>query len=416
MAIAALVGHSYHGSLFLYNSGKHNSDVVFYKMKRFNHLDGSVIYSAPAFDFANIFPDEDFNNFVFTYHDVKNYVMNTSFSPVLKLFKKDFLNSYDDFLFLENLRYEDIPFHIQVMLRAKMSFCPHFLYNYRISNKTSLINSSHDEKVHDIFKIIEIVEEFLKENQYFEEFEVEFNKFRFIQIIQYVLPSKSDFYFDEAKKELKNLKFNFDADIFNKIQYNNLISSRDFMDYYDQLFDDIKNRFLKSSSDVAEKNRLLSVKNEEISKKDKEISSKDSVISDLNGAIESKDSVISEKNTIIDNNNLLIDKLSNIIDSNDIHINQQDSKIIEKEQIISDLVKEINQKRNTIDEKEKNLKLLNEDLASKLKIIDHYEKEIKELVSKISLLEDNILDLNKKLDSELHENLKLKMQLESISK
>ena len=224
----------------LYDNALANySDIIFFKIIRYDHVKSSKNYNNPGFPFDDLF-DVDFNNFTFTYESVKNYVLNASFATWAKMYKRKFLNSYDDFFFLGNIRFEDVPLHVQVMLRAKMSFCPHFLYNYRISNDSSIINNLSDDKSMDIFKVIDYVEKFLKSTNHLGEFEVEFNKFKFVQIMQYVLKSKTDEFFNEAKQRLKDLEFNFPHDLFNKLQYYELYNASNFIDFQDNLLDILK--------------------------------------------------------------------------------------------------------------------------------------------------------------------------------
>ena len=108
------------------NAIRNDSDMVFYKLARFNEK--KFILNQPAFDLSTSFnKTTNFDNFTFTYKDIKNNVMNTSFSASLKLYKKSFLDSYDDFTFPEGLVYEDVLFHVKTILRAsKISFIPKF--------------------------------------------------------------------------------------------------------------------------------------------------------------------------------------------------------------------------------------------------------------------------------------------------
>jgi len=57
----------------------------------------------------------------------------------------------------------------------------------------------------DIYKIIDIVEEFLKENDYYNELKDEFEYFKLVQISQYILEANNETYFKRAKKELKQI-------------------------------------------------------------------------------------------------------------------------------------------------------------------------------------------------------------------
>lgn len=188
----------------LYENAKRNdSDLVFYKIARLNGQE--FILNQPAFDLSNNFDkNTNFDNLTFTYKEIKNHVLNTSFSPCLKLYKKSFLDKYGDLRFPEGLAYEDVPFHVKTLLRAsKISFIPKFFYVYMIDNQASKM---HDySKVLHIFKIIDMVENFLYENSFFDEFKFEFYLFKITQIVFYLNTSQNAQFFNIAKENFKDI-------------------------------------------------------------------------------------------------------------------------------------------------------------------------------------------------------------------
>lgn len=195
----------------LYNNSLSNgSDIVIFKIARFDN-EGNVNYKLPGFDFDDFFEEVDFNNFSFTYSDIKKYVMNESFSACLKFYKKEIFDKQDDLIFPEGIAYEDVPFHIKIMLYAnKISFVPEFLYYYRF-NPNSIINTSSNGD--DIFIICDMVESFLRKNYYYAEFKEEFELFKISQIFNYLLTTNTEDYFLMAKKEFSEMS----------IEKNNLI-------------------------------------------------------------------------------------------------------------------------------------------------------------------------------------------------
>ena len=195
----------------LYNNSISNgSDIVIFKIARFDN-EGNVNYKLPGFDFDDFFEEVDFNNFSFTYSDIKKYVMNESFSACLKFYKKEIFDKQDDLIFPEGIAYEDVPFHIKIMLYAnKISFVPEFLYYYRF-NPNSIINTSSNGD--DIFIICDMVESFLRKNYYYAEFKEEFELFKISQIFNYLLTTNTEDYFLMAKKEFSEMS----------IEKNNLI-------------------------------------------------------------------------------------------------------------------------------------------------------------------------------------------------
>ena len=71
-------------------------------------------------------------------------------------------------------------------------------YHYRF-NPNGIINTSSNGM--DIFRICDIVENFLKTENYYDEFENEFVYFKITQIMNYMETTNSEEYFQFAKKE-----------------------------------------------------------------------------------------------------------------------------------------------------------------------------------------------------------------------
>ncbi len=185
----------------LYNNITSNqSDLVIFKIAWF--MEGEPIdYNRPLFNFDKIFKGVDFNNFTFTYKDVKSHVLNSGFAPWSKLYRKSFLDKYDDFRFDLGVAFDDVPFHVKSMVRAeKISFAPDYFYHYRYANPNSVNNTSSNGM--DIMKIVNIVEDFLKREGYFNELKEEFYFFKLNQITMYMISSNSEDYFNLAKKTL----------------------------------------------------------------------------------------------------------------------------------------------------------------------------------------------------------------------
>ena len=184
------------------NITSNNSDIVFYKIG--NIKNNKKVDLKPYFAFEKIFEDVDFNNYTFNCYQIREYVFNFYFAPWTKLYRKELLNRYDDFHFVENLPYEDILFHVKTMLRAeKISFVPERLYYYRIDNENSATFDSSTHK--EIYKIIDLVEKFLKENNYYEEFKYEYEFFKTHQILYYLGTHVEEEDFKIAKTYLKDI-------------------------------------------------------------------------------------------------------------------------------------------------------------------------------------------------------------------
>ena len=183
------------------NIESNKSDIVLFKLQSFDN--NSIHKRGVGFKIDEIFDNVDFDMFTFDYHDVKKHVLNSSYSACLKLYKKEFLDRYDDFYFPEEILFEDVLFHVKVMLRAsEISFVNDSLYYYR-SNPQSILNTPVNST--DIFKVIGMVEEFLKLNNFYMEFEKEFIDFKVSQILQYIISSNDEEYFKTAQSEFQRL-------------------------------------------------------------------------------------------------------------------------------------------------------------------------------------------------------------------
>lgn len=179
-----------------------DSDIVLFKIS--NIQDDMETFVTPDLPYEKIFPNADFNDFTFNYHDIKDFILKLYYAPWTKLYKKEFLNQFDDFLFDEDLPYEDILFHVKSMLRAsKISFLPKYLYHYRIDNSDSVSFYSKDHI--KIFDVIDNIESFLNKENYLNEFKMEFEYFKLSQImIHMVRPVDAD-YFKLAKYYLNHV-------------------------------------------------------------------------------------------------------------------------------------------------------------------------------------------------------------------
>ncbi|ALT69745.1 glycosyltransferase [Methanobrevibacter millerae] len=192
------------------NAISNNSDFVIFKIASFR--DGEPInYDEPGFEFEKIFNDVDFDNFTFNYRAIKRHVLLSSFAPWTKFYKKEFLDKYNDFRFHTNVAFDDVPFHVQSMIRAeRISYVPEFFYHYRLSNPNSVNNTASNAP--DIFKIIDYVENFLENEGCFDEFREDFSIFKITQLSMYISSSHSEDYFKMVKLAIEDMNFlNTDA-------------------------------------------------------------------------------------------------------------------------------------------------------------------------------------------------------------
>ena len=307
------------------NAMNNGTDLVMFKIARFVD-DEPINYSAPGFDFENVFPNVDFNNFIFDYHDIKRYVMNASFAPWTKLYKKEFLDKYNDFRFPTNIAFDDAPFHIQSVLRASsISFIPEFFYFYRY-NPNSIINTSSNGI--DIFRICDIVEKFIKENNFYDEFKKEFDLFKIKQIFNYLLSTGTNEYFIKAKEEFSKINLGDDSLLDDDLlyRYNLLLGSNSLTDYLSNYYESKIIKLNDSINKLNDENRVLSSNHERVLKENNELSSNYERVLKENRDLSSKFEISSNRNIVLSDENRKL----NVQLRNSLNKKQNQSNIFKK--------------------------------------------------------------------------------------
>lgn len=254
------------------NALKNKSDFVFFKYANIDD-EGHIKNKYPNYPIEKIFPDEDFDNFTFTYKDAKMHVLNTYFSAWSKLYRKGFLDKFDDFTFPQGA-YEDVLFHVKVFLRAeRISYTEKFIYLYR----TNLNSITHNANGFDIFTVVNSVEQYLKEDNHIDEFAEEFKLFKVTQLLNYLLISQSNDYFSLVKSEFSKINIT-EKSLLNKYKsdrYNLVLECENIMEYYfkhDKLVNDELNRRISKLKNENKKlkkeiKKLKSENNETVPKK-----------------------------------------------------------------------------------------------------------------------------------------------------
>ena len=214
--------------IFYTNAVENNSDLVVSKIviKDEEEMD----YSYHSFDLENVFGDVDFDNFTFDYKDAKSYVLNSSFVPCNRLYKKEFLDNYDELRFFTDVAYEDIQFNVNSMLKAsRISFVPKFFYRYSQNSNPNDDSSKYNR----IFEICDVVERLLREENHFDEFTEEFNLFKITQINKYLMSANSEEYFQRAKKEYSDIDLCKNHSMMQELlkRYDNVLESDSFIEY-----------------------------------------------------------------------------------------------------------------------------------------------------------------------------------------
>ena len=100
---------------------KLKSDIVIFDVIKKDDSTKNIIYITDSYN-------EDVN---FTYRDVENIFEHIALSTQ-KLYSRSFLSKYDDWYFPKKIKFEDVPFHYQVITRAKISYFKRYFYVWRV--------------------------------------------------------------------------------------------------------------------------------------------------------------------------------------------------------------------------------------------------------------------------------------------
>ena len=261
--------------IFYNNAVENDSELVVSKMAR---IEGEELdYSNPGFDLENEFDDVDFDNFTFRYKDVKSHVLNSSFIPCNRLYKKEFLDSYDDLKFQTDAAFEDIAFHVKSMLRAsRISFVAKFYYRYRLNPNPN----DSPSKYLDIFEVCDNVETILRNENHFDEFTEELKLFKITQINNYIISADSEEYFQRAKDEYSKINLGENHLVEEKLlkRYENVLRSDSLMEYKPMEYELRINEYIdkrdilkketkklqKANADLKNENQRLKEENKEL--------------------------------------------------------------------------------------------------------------------------------------------------------
>lgn len=207
----------------LYNQAINlNSDLVLFDAVR--HLPDNQ--SMDLIHFLDEDSNKDFSSLSFDYKLVKNKVLNAYFGVIWSKFYKS------SFIFENNIKfphyklYNDVEFHVKSMLLAKrISYFPKIFYHYNRIGQDSLqtlyVSSSEAIVFYDVMCGIK---EFLLENNFFDEFKLEFIEFTFKEFERKLNEMDNEFkphYFEKIKLFFKSL--NISAYDLNKISFYYLV-------------------------------------------------------------------------------------------------------------------------------------------------------------------------------------------------
>lgn len=161
----------------LYNyANQLNLDILMFKLVFFNQ--DTLEKSQNQFSSFEVI-NSSFDGKVFNYKDVLDVLFKISHSP-FKLHKASFLKD-NDIKFIEGLNYEDVVFFFQTFLNAKrISILRRPFYYYRTRDDST--SNVANEGSFDIFKILKITQDFLKEKNIYNSCINDFTLFTIVNI------------------------------------------------------------------------------------------------------------------------------------------------------------------------------------------------------------------------------------------
>ncbi|ALT69747.1 glycosyltransferase [Methanobrevibacter millerae] len=207
----------------LYNQAINlHSDLVLFDAVR--HLPDNQ--SMDLIHFLGVDSNKDFSSLSFDYKLVKNKVLNAYFGVIWSKFYKSSFIFENNIKFPYHKLYNDVEFHVKSMLLAKrISYFPKIFYHYNRIGQDSLqtlyVSSSEAIVFYDVMCGIK---EFLLENNFFDEFKLEFIEFTFKEFERKLNEIDDEFklqYFEKIKLFLKSL--NISAHDLNKISFYYLV-------------------------------------------------------------------------------------------------------------------------------------------------------------------------------------------------
>jgi len=248
---------------------KNDSDLVIFKA---NTFDKNGMGNKIFFNYTNI-KKEDYDNV--PYEIIKPYALKRGYAPWSKLYKKEFLDSYDDFKFDLGIAFDDVPFHVKSILRAKkVSYLNKVLYHYRVDNANSVNSTSSNG--FDIFKVVDIVEKILKRENHFEDLKKEFYRFKVIHILTYIISTDSEVYFNVAKDKFNQINCDYlGKNTFVKHGYDLVLESKTFDEFKPKyrmfLIENEIKKYERNIKKLQNENLKLKNENKKLKKENKDI-------------------------------------------------------------------------------------------------------------------------------------------------
>ncbi len=157
------------------NAKKFDSEMAIVGVHKFDETKQKVVDDDPYFTLGYF--DNSLDNIAFNHYQTKDFLFEFCVMAWNKIYKRDFIEKYNA-KFPYGLIFEDGPFFHQIYYKMeRVSLVRENLYYYRVNRKNSIVQKG--ENFVDIFDVMEMIFNEVKDLPYFDEIKYEFFKKRF---------------------------------------------------------------------------------------------------------------------------------------------------------------------------------------------------------------------------------------------
>ena len=235
----------------LYNNAiKNNSDLVLFKVARLKN-DNSIDYKHNlGFSLKEHFSKNvNFNEFHCNIWKIKDLVLNSNSNPFGKLYKKEILESLQDYYFSPNNSFNYIILHLISMVQSSnISFVDEFLYYESYFSDFKNLAKFHES---DIFEVFDKVKKYLIDVQAFDVFEEEYQKFKLNLMFNSLEEGNEDLY-QLVKNEFNDIDVPDDIDE-SLTKHIEFLSNSNSFEEYNSFNNEFKLNKLKYEKETLEK-------------------------------------------------------------------------------------------------------------------------------------------------------------------
>ena len=231
-----------------------------------------------------------------------------------------------------------MPFHYQILTRAKMSYIDKYFYTYRIRAISIMTSSVSKERIFDLCDVFTEIYNITKNKCNLEQFLNYFYSNLFSKLSNYQIKSVevAKYIIDTIKQfDISNLFECKNRDAIFLIKAGLRMTLENYMEYLNKKNLKIKIKEIaklkeikKNRNDRIKKlNEQIKTKNEQLQQKNEQIKTKNEQLQQKNEAIAKRDDLIKEKNEQLQQKNEQLQQKNKQIKTRDSAINQKNSEI-----------------------------------------------------------------------------------------